>query len=233
MSKYINMISFPLLNVMTTIQTADFSKLINGKGYVVVAGQIIFEKEGQFYITTIDEDRDDFTVEDYMALPEGAPFELLNGKLHYMPSPFRKHQIISINLSSFLNIHVKKNRLGQVLAAPMDVHFGEKNIVQPDILFVSNDRKNILKKYVEGAPDFIVEILSFGTKANDIGDKKKLYGKKGVLEYWIIDPEKETIEVFKNQSKKLVAHKKYQKNDNLKSLIIKGFSIDLIDIFEE
>lgn len=227
------MISLPLLNVMTTVQTADFSKLINGKGYAVVSGQIIFEKEGQFYITTIDEERDDFTVEDYMLLPEGAPFELLNGKLHYMPSPFRKHQIVAGNLTAYLIFHVKKNKIGQVLPAPMDVHFGEKNVVQPDIIFVSKARKKILQDYVKGAPDFLVEILSSGTRKKDIGEKKALYGKKEVLEYWVIDPNKETIEVFKNQKKKMVAHKKYQKKDTIKSLVIKDFEMAVADIFEE
>ena len=218
-SKSINMISLPLLNVMTTVQTADFSKLINGKGYVVVSGQIIFEKEGQFYITTIDEERDDFTIEDYMLLPEGAPFELLNGKLHYMPSPFRKHQVISMNLSAALHFYVKKNKLGQVLPASIDVHLGEKNIVQPDIIYVSNDRSKLLKDYVEGAPDFLIEILSSGTKKKDIGEKKALYGQENVLEYWIIDPNNETVEVFKNQKKKMVTHKKSLVSAN-KSLII-------------
>ncbi len=200
------MISYPFLNLMTTVQAADFSKLTKGKGYAVVSRQIIFEKDGEFYITTIDEDRDDFTVADYMLLPEGAPFELLNGKLNYIPSPFRKHQVAAMNLSASMHFHVKKQQLGQVLPAPMDVHFGEKNIVQPDLIFVSNDRKSILKDYVKGAPDFIVEILSFGTKNKDFGEKKELYGTHNVLEYWIIDPDEMTIEVFKNKHKKLVAH---------------------------
>lgn len=227
------MISSPFLNLMTTVQSADFSKLTKGKGYAVIGGQIIFEKDGEFYITTIDEDRDDFTVADYMQLPEGAPFELLNGKLHYMPSPFRKHQIIAGNLTAYLIFHVKKYKLGQVLPAPMDVHFGKKNIVQPDLIFVSNKRKNILEDYVKGAPDFIIEILSFGTKSKDFGEKKELYGKNNVLEYWIVDPNDKTIAVFKNEQNKLVSHKKYTEKDVIKSLEIKGFEMEVSGIFEE
>lgn len=231
--KYVDMIGLTISNLMTTVQTADFSKLLNGKGYAVVSGQIIFERDGQFYITTIEDDRNDFTVEDYMLLPEGAPFELLNGKLHYMPSPFRKHQIISMNLSAALHFYARKNKLGQVLAAPMDVHFGEKNVVQPDIIFVSNSRKNILQKYVEGAPDFLVEILSVGTTKKDLGEKKELYEKMGVLEYWVIDPHEETVEVFNNKNNKMVASKKYQKNDSIQSLAVKGFEMSVAAIFEE
>lgn len=225
--------SLPLLNLFSTIQQVDFSKLLEARNYLVIAGQIIFEKDGNIVMTTIDEERTDFTKEDYMALPENAPYELLNGKLHYMPSPFRKHQIVSMNLSAALHFHVKKNKLGQVLAAPMDVHFGKKNIVQPDIIFVSNNRKSILKKFVEGAPDFLVEILSYGTKDKDFGEKKALYGKKGVLEYWVIDPDTETVEVFKKNKSVLISDKKYQQKDTIKSIIIKGFQMEVSDIFEE
>jgi len=227
------MTSLSFLNLFSTIQQVDFSKLLKNRNYLVVAGQIIFEKDGNIVMTTIEEDRVDFTATDYMALPENAPFELLNGKLHYMPSPFRKHQIVSMNLSAAMHFHVKKNKLGQVLAAPMDVHFGKKNVVQPDIIFVSNSRKKILKKYVEGAPDFLVEILSYGTKDKDFGEKKELYGKKGVLEYWVIDPDNETVEIFKANKKELIALKKYKSNDIIKSLTIKGFQIAVTDIFED
>ncbi len=225
--------SLPFLNLFSTIQQVDFSKLLEARNYLVIAGQIIFEKDGTIVMTTIDEDRTDFTKEDYMALPENAPYELLNGKLHYMPSPFRKHQIVSMNLSAALHFHVKKNKLGQVLAAPMDVHFGKKNIVQPDIIFVSNNRKSILKKFVEGAPDFLVEILSYGTKDKYFGEKKALYGKKGVLEYWVIDPDTETVEVFKKNKNTLITDKKYKQKDTIKSTIIKDFQMDVSAIFEE
>ena len=102
------MIVSPFLNLYTAIHQVDFSKLLRGWNYVVLDGQIIFEKEGEVFITMIDEKRNDFTRKDYQALPENAPFELINGKLHYIPSPFDDHQKVSINLSTFLNFHVKK-----------------------------------------------------------------------------------------------------------------------------
>ncbi len=224
---------YPLLNLYTSIHQADFKKLLRGRNYMVLDGQIIFEKKGEVFITTIDENRNDFTVEDYRALPENAPFELINGKLYYMPSPFDNHQKVSINLSSFLNFHVKKYKLGIVRTAPFDVHFGEKNIYQPDIFYISNKRKAILKKFVYGAPDFIVEILSEGTKSKDFGEKKEIYESKNVLEYWVIEPDKETLEVFQNRNKELISIQKYTKKETVTSLVIKGFAIDLVDIFED
>lgn len=224
---------YPLLNLYTSIHQVDFKKLLRGKNYIVLDGQIIFEKKGEVFITTIDENRNDFTAEDYLALPENAPFELINGKLYYMPSPFDNHQKVSINLSSFLNFYVKKNKLGIVRTAPFDVHFGDKNIYQPDILYISNERKAILKKFVYGAPDFIVEILSDGTKSKDFGEKKEIYETKNVLEYWVIEPDEETLEIFHNLNQKLVSIKKYTREDTATSIIIKGFTIDLVDIFDD
>ncbi len=83
--------SLPFLNLFSTIQQVDFSKLLEARNYLVIAGQIIFEKDGTIVMTTIDEDRTDFTKEDYMALPENAPYELLNGKLHYMPKAIARN----------------------------------------------------------------------------------------------------------------------------------------------
>ncbi|MEM1122014.1 MAG: hypothetical protein AAGJ18_16295, partial [Bacteroidota bacterium] len=80
--------AFPLLNLYTSIYQADFKKLIGGRSYIVLGNQIIFEKEDEIFVTVIDKNRTDFTKKDYMALPENAPYELINGKLQYMPSPF-------------------------------------------------------------------------------------------------------------------------------------------------
>ncbi|MBI5914775.1 MAG: Uma2 family endonuclease [Bacteroidetes bacterium] len=227
------MIAFSVLNLYTAIQQADFKKLLNGRDFLVVQGQLIFEKEGEVFITTIENNRDDFTVEDYMALPEGAPFQLINGKLVYMSSPKSSHQTASINLASYLNMFVKKNKLGRAFHAPFDVHLDEKNIYQPDLMFISNERMGILGDWVKGAPDFIVEILSWSTKLKDEGEKMENYGKYGVQEYWLIDPEKQTVEVYHNNNGVLILKEKFEKQGTLQSLAVAGFSVQLSDIFEE
>lgn len=224
---------FQTLNLYTSIQQADFKKLLNGRDYLIIQGQMIFEKDGEVFITTIDDKRDDFTAEDYMALPEGAPFELINGKLVYMPSPFNDHQQVSMSLSFHISLHVRKNKTGVVRAAPFDVHFDENNIYQPDLMFISNERKYILQDWVKGAPDFIVEIISFGTKSRDKGAKMKTYGQHGVREYWLIDPDKRTVEVFHNEKGKMVSKQKFENEGTIESIAIEGFSIRLSEIFED
>ena len=227
------MTASPFLNLYTSIQQADFKKLLKGRNFLLVQGQMIFEKDGEIFLTTIDDDRDDFTAEDYMALPEGAPFELINGKLVYMASPLNTHQQVSMNLSIYIGTFVKQSKIGVVRAAPFDVHFDERNIYQPDLMFISNERKDILQNWVKGAPDFIVEIISRSTKSRDEGEKMKTYGEHGVREYWLINPDKHTVEVFRNENGEMVSKQKFENEGTIQSLAIEGFSIQLTEIFEE
>ena len=105
----------------------------------------------------------------------------------------------------------------------MDVHFSKDNIYQPDILFVSNNRTSILKDYIMGAPDFVVEIMSPGTRKKDEEDKLKTYGQYNVSEYWLIDPYEETVEVFLNEDKELISTGKFGKNESISSNVIGWF----------
>jgi len=226
------MVSNHFLNFITTIKETDMRRLLNHKGFAVLQGQLIFEKEGEIYVTNIEDSVEDYTVEDYNILPEGAPFELINGKLTYMPSPIADHQKISMNLSAALHFHTKKKKLGRVLTAPMDVHFDKKNVYQPDILFVTKEREEIIVDFIHGAPDLIVEITSPGTKAKDESEKMKIYGKFGVIEYWLVEPPKKTLTVYLNEKGKMVNKSILKKEDVLKSVVLDGFKIKTGEIFE-
>ena len=112
-------------------------------------------------------------------------------------APRIRHQKISTNLQGFLFDFVKKNNNGLVLSAPTDVVFSDMDVVQPDLLFVSRDRASIITEdNIQGAPDLVVEILSESTRRTDEIIKRKLYEKHGVREYWIIDPEIDTVKVY-------------------------------------
>jgi Uma2 family endonuclease len=93
------------------------------------------------------------------------------------------------------------NNLGEVYSAPFDVILEEgENRVQPDILFVRQDRLNIIRKFVEGAPDLVIEIISPSSLDIDTTEKKELYARFGVPEYWIVAPELKLIEVFPSKA---------------------------------
>lgn len=178
-----------------------------------------------------------FNYQDYLQLPEDKRYEIIDGDLFMVPSPNEAHQRILLTLTTILLNYIKKNKLGYIYCAPFDVLFSEEDIVQPDIIFVSDKNKKIITKdNIQGAPDLLVEILSPGTSKRDVGIKKKLYAKKGVREYWIVGPEEETIEVLNLKEGEFLG-KSYNtgvagQTSRLSSSVIQGFDIDIREIFE-
>jgi Uma2 family endonuclease len=138
------------------------------------------------------------TYADYAALPDdGHRYQLLEGELVMTPSPNRWHQKVLRELALRLQAHAERHQLGEVYFAPLDVTLDDRNVVQPDILLVSNERSGILQgDRVVGAPDLCVEILSPGTKRIDRVRKLELYARFGVTHYWIVDLDARTIEEY-------------------------------------
>lgn len=130
-------------------------------------------------------------------LPEGTPAQLIENNIVMEPSPTYYHQSILMEISSQLHKYVKKHQLGEVLTAPMDVFLGKKNVFQPDILFISNERLSIIHEGgLHGAPDLVIEILSPATAKYDLEEKKDIYERFGVKEYWIVEPGIHSVQGF-------------------------------------
>ena len=137
-----------------------------------------------------------FTYRDYLLLPEQDRRELIEGDFYVVPAPSLRHQEVLANLAFALRVFVKKNVLGRVYLAPVDVVLSDEDVVQPDIVFVSEERREILSETnIVGAPDLVIEILSPSTADRDKNLKLSLYVRAGVREYWIVDPVEETVQV--------------------------------------
>lgn len=138
------------------------------------------------------------TVEHYKLLPENGPrYQLIEGDLFMAPAPNRYHQDISRNLEYILLEYLEEHPLGKLYDAPFDVYLDDHNVFQPDIIVVMNERRAILTDAgAEGAPDFVVEILSPKTARFDRDSKRRVYAARGVRELWIIAPEPRTIELY-------------------------------------
>ena len=174
-----------------------------------------------------------YTYEDYLKTPEDKRYELIEGELFMTPSPITNHQRISGRIEFELRKFVSENALGEVFDAPYDVYLDNENVVQPDILFVSKDRLSVIgDKNIQGFPDLVIEILSESTAYRDLIQKKKLYAKYGVREYWIVVPEEKTVDVYILKDSSFLLHKTYSKDDKLESLILSGLKIDLNSIFK-
>lgn len=178
-----------------------------------------------------------FTYEDYKSLPESMErrYELLDGDLVMVPAPTTRHQLVSRNLEFILHQHVRRQRLGTVLYAPVDVVLGvgkAREVVQPDILFISTARRAILTpEEVRGGPDLVVEVLSPGTEERDRGYKRALYGRHGVRELWLVDPEAEGVEVHAFGPGLQPAVEPFTAARPLTSPLFPGLAIDLGEVF--
>ena len=130
-----------------------------------------------------------FTYEDYRTAPPDRRYELLDGDLVMVPAPNLKHQTVQLELATQLTRFIKDRALGKLFIAPCDVVLSDTDVVQPDLLFVSREREHLLSggENVRGAPDLVIEILSPATADRDRGYKHALYGRHGVMEYWLVD----------------------------------------------
>ena len=171
------------------------------------------------------------TYEDYCRAPDDKRYELLNGELMMVPAPNTKHQEILGRLYVELDRFVQEHELGKVYLAPLDVVLSNTDVVQPDVLFISRAREHrITDKNVQGAPDLAIEILSPSTADRDLGDKHELYGRHGVLEYWIIDPVAETVTVHRQRDGKLERAGRFGRGESLATAVLEGLALELDDI---
>ena len=172
------------------------------------------------------------TFADYERLtpPDNSNYELHNGQIIFMASPLAPHQIVSGNLHAAIHTHIRLNKLGIVLTAPMDVIFSKIDTFQPDLLFITNERLHIIDRQVKGAPDFIVEILSDANTNKEMGYKKFVYETTGVQEYWVVNIVKQTVTQYENVEGEFLIRKVARPNDSLTSTVIDGFQVQINDI---
>lgn len=174
------------------------------------------------------------TVHDYRAVPEGGPrYQLIEGEMHMAPAPNRYHQHISKNIEFILLKYLEKHPIGEVYHAPFDVELTDINVYQPDIVFIANEHRSILTEQgAEGAPDFVVEILSPKTAEMDKGTKREVYARCGVEELWIIDPDAKRIHVYYLQKNAETPVATYGAKAKFKSALFPGLTFDTAKIFK-
>lgn len=173
------------------------------------------------------------TYEEYLRLPDDQRYELLEGELVITPAPTSRHQRILIRLTAILEAHTYGQGVGTLLIAPTDVVLSDITVLQPDLLLVLGDRTAIIDPNgaVHGAPDLVIEILSPSTAQRDLEQKRLLYGRFGVREYWIVDPETKSIEVLTQQGPGLETWQRFASGVKLISPLLPGLQIESVSIF--
>jgi Uma2 family endonuclease len=169
-------------------------------------------------------------IKDYKLLPEGAPYQLIEGELVMTPAPNPRHQIILGNIVEKVRQYTKGS--GITIFSPVDLYFGEENAYQPDMVYITKQRREIIKDDgIYGTPDLVVEILSPSTAYYDLRKKFRIYEKYGVREYWIVDPEMDSVDVYLNEQGHFSLTGKAEGKGELESSLLKGFKVTLDEVF--
>ena len=175
-----------------------------------------------------------FTYEDYCLMPEDRRYELIGGEFLMVLSPSVIHQRVAANLEAILRRYVIEKEIGEVLYAPLDVLLSPQDVVQPDIMFISKTRSEIVTDInIQGAPDLVVEILSSSTAERDRTIKKKLYARHGVKELWLVNPGAQVVELYSlenGEEKQPLLFARSERRPFI-SPLFPGLSINLDEVF--
>jgi len=175
------------------------------------------------------------TYADYAAMPDdGHRYQVIEGTLSMTPAPNVAHQNSLENLLDVVRRHVRSARMGKVHIAPIDVVLSDENVVQPDLIFIAADRlKIITEANVQGAPDLVVEVLSPGSARIDRVQKRDLYARFGVREYWLVSPEAHTIEVLALRGQTFERLGLFGAGDAIRSDVLIDLAFKIDGVFEE
>jgi Uma2 family endonuclease len=179
----------------------------------------------------MSEDR--VSVYEYFQYPETTRrMELVWGVVREPPAPRWGHQAVVTHLTALLDRHVRATGVGRICVSPIDVVLDEEKalVVQPDIVFVSNERMPIVRSRVFGAPDLTIEVLSFGTAFRDRREKLAWYRDYGVREGWLVDPVRHTVEVVPFEA--AAEARTFETREVIQSFVLPGLTLPVGSIFE-
>ncbi len=172
------------------------------------------------------------TYDDYANLPGDERYELIDGELILVGAPYLIHQRLGKRLFRLM-LSAEDDGLGWLYFAPVDVVLTDHDVVQPDLLFISKERADIITAAnVQGAPDLVVEILSPSTARRDWTQKRELYARHGVKEMWLVDPEERKLWALVLRDGNLEVAGEYGEGQSFTSATLGGLVIDLEGVFQ-
>ena len=173
------------------------------------------------------------TVEDYFTTPETLhPMELIFGVLRVADAPTPRHQQAVGALFMALRRHVESRRLGEVWLSPLDVVLDEARalILQPDLMFISNEREWVVRDRVRGAPDLVIEVLSPHPRIGQLSERLAWFAEYGVRECWLVHQDRREVSVVEFGDRQIGARRDFAYHDAIRSRVLPEFSLSLADI---
>jgi Uma2 family endonuclease len=178
------------------------------------------------------------TYDDFVLFPDdGKRHELIDGEHYVTPSPNTKHQTVSMNLLLMIGGWLDGHPVGRLYHAPFDVVFSNFDVVEPDLLYISNERRReiVTPQHVRGAPELVIEIGSPGTRKRDETIKRRLYERSGVHEYWVVDPDTDVVRVYRRDGDRFarVTELSREADDVLTTPLFPALELQLTRVFKE
>ena len=178
------------------------------------------------------------TYDDFVLFPDdGKRHELIDGEHYVTPSPNIRHQRISGNLHLMIGTWLEEHPIGQLFYAPLDVVLSNVDVVEPDLLYMSNERaaQVMTSLHVKGVPELVIEIGSPGTRKRDETIKRRLYERFGVTEYWVVDPDLDLIRIYRRTGEHFdrAVELSRERGDVLATPLLQGLELTLQRIFRE
>lgn len=176
------------------------------------------------------------TYDDFVHFPDdGKRHELIDGEHYVTASPNIRHQQISMELTFLIRTWLEDHPVGRLFAAPLDIVLSEFDVVEPDLLYLSHERAAavLTTQHLRGAPELVVEIGSRGTRKRDETIKRRLYERKGVGEYWFVDPELDVVRVYRRDGDRFARPIELSREagDMLTTPLLEGLVLTLDRIF--
>jgi Uma2 family endonuclease len=175
------------------------------------------------------------TADEFLAIPpDGKLYELIDGELIVNPAPVPWHQKVIFNIVMQLGPFVKERHLGRVYFAPIDVKLTVHDVFEPDIIYISRERLRVIgPKFLTEAPDLAVEVVSKWSHRRDEVVKRRVYERAGVREYWVVDPMRLTVNVYRREGDAFARGKLLDRQDALSTPLLPGFALPLREVFAE
>jgi Uma2 family endonuclease len=178
------------------------------------------------------------TYDDFVLFPDdGKRHELIDGEHYVTPSPNTKHQRVSINLVYLIQAWLEEHPVGRLFHAPYDIVLTQFDVVEPDLIYVSNERaaEILTTQHLRGAPELVVEIGSRGTRKRDETIKRHLYERTGVREYWFVDPELDVVRVYRRDGERFTRPLELSREagELLATPLLPGLTLSLERIFRD
>jgi Uma2 family endonuclease len=178
------------------------------------------------------------TYDDFLLFPDdGKRHELIDGEHYVTASPNMKHQQVLLNLTLLIGNWLAAHPIGRMFFAPFDVLFSNFDVVEPDLLYLSNARLADVAtpQHIRGAPELVVEIASPSTRSRDETVKRRLYERFAVAEYWVVDPDIDVVRIYRRDGSGFgrATELRRDSNDVLTTALLPGLEMPLARIFRE